>query len=105
MNPGRLNKRIEIYKHKAGQDDYGEPIDEKETVRKCYASVKNKSGSEQFKSDTPFDKVTTSFLIRYQKDIDTTMMIALNGSDYKIVYIDNYNFGNQWIEITAEKVV
>lgn len=107
MNPGRLNKKIEIYKNKTGQDDYGEPINEKETILNCYASIKNKSGTEQFKTNTPFGKVVTSFLIRYSKvkTIDNTMKISFNGNDYNIVYIDNYNFSNQWLEITAEKVV
>lgn len=107
MNPGKLNKKIEIYKAKTGQDEYGEQIDEKETVLSCYASIKNKSGSEQFKTNTPFEKVITSFLIRFPKTkiIDATMKISFNGDIYNITYVDNYNFSNQCLEITAEKVV
>lgn len=107
MNPGKLNKRITIYKDAENDkpDDYGEPLDAKVILHECWASVKNKRGSEQFKADTPFSKEITSFLIRYtKKKIDTTMKIDFNGGIYNIIYIDNYNFSNQWIEITAEKV-
>jgi len=67
INPGKLNKRIKIFKSSGGYDDYGEPLDTKEVVHECWASVRNKSGTEQFKAVTPFSKVVTSFLIRYTK--------------------------------------
>lgn len=105
VNPGRLNQRIKIFKN-TGYDDYGEPLDDKEIVHECWASVRNKSGTEQFKAVTPFSKVVTSFLIRYTKKlIDTTMKIDFKGEEYNIIYVDNYNFSNEYIEITAEKVV
>lgn len=105
MNPGKLNQRITIFKTKPGSDDYGDPIDERETVYDCWASVKNKSGTEQFKTVTPFSKVVTSFLIRYTKKvIDTTMKIDFKGEVYNIIYVDNYNFSNEWLELTAELV-
>lgn len=106
MNPGKLNKRIKIYKQVKTRDEYGEPINEKKLIHPCWASVKNKSGREQFQANTPFAKTVTSFLIRYtKKSIDTTMTIEFQGEEYNIVYVDNYNFSNEWIEITAEKVV
>lgn len=105
MNPGKLNQRIKIYKAGTGYDDYGEPLDTPVTVHECWASVKNKSGTEQFKAVTPFSKTVTSFLIRYtKKAIDTTMKIDFKGVVYNIIYVDNYNFSNEWLEITAEKV-
>lgn len=107
MNPGRLSKRIKILKKASGQDDYGEPLEGYDLVHECWASVRNKSGTEQFQASTPFSKVVTSFLIRYtKKSIDNTMTIEFPDEVfYNIIYIDNYNFSNEWIEITAEKVV
>lgn len=105
INPGKLNKKIKILKKASGHDDYGEPLDGYDTVHECWSSVKNKSGKEQFQAATPFSKVVTSFLIRYtKKDIDNTMVLEFLSNLYNIIYIDNYNFSNEWIEITAEKV-
>jgi len=105
LNPGDLDKRIKIFKIGSGFDDYGEPLDIKTQIHDCWASVKNKSGTEQFKSVAPFSKTVTSFLIRYaKKNIDTTMKIDFKGEIYNIIYVDNYNFSNEWVEITAEKV-
>lgn len=105
INPGKFNKKIKIFRYK-NRDDYGDPIDDDiEVIHECWASVKNKSGKEQFASIAPFTKVVTSFLIRYtKKKIDTTMKIEFQGEIYDIVYIDNYNYSNEYIEITAEKV-
>lgn len=105
INPGRLNQRIKIYKTGTGYDDYGEPLDDKIDIHECWASVRNKSGKEQFQTNTPYAKTITSFLIRYtKKAIDTTMKIEFQGEEYNIIYVDNFNFSNEWIEITAEKV-
>ena len=105
INPGRLNKKIKIYKQADSHDDYGEPVNEKKLVHGCWASVRNKSGKEQFETVTPYAKTITSFLIRYtKKNIDTTMTIEFQDSTYNIIYVDNYNFSNEWIEITAERV-
>ena len=105
INPGRLDKKIKIFKAGTGYDDYGEPLDTPEIVHECWASVRNKSGTEQFQTNIPYAKTITSFLIRYTKKvIDTTMKIDFIDEVYNIVYVDNYNFSNEWIEITAEKV-
>lgn len=105
MNPGKLNKKINILKSVSGFDDYGEPLDTTEQVHRCWASVKNKSGKEQFESVTPYSTTVTSFLIRHSKKIiDTSMTIEFEGNKYNIIYIDNYNFSNKWVEITAELV-
>ena len=105
INPGKLNKKISIVKNEQGFDDYGEPEDTTVNVLTCWSSVKNKSGKEQFETITPYAKTVTSFLIRYTKlIIDTTMKVDFNNNIYNIVYVDNYNFSNEYIEITAELV-
>lgn len=107
MNPRKLSQRITIYKNSEGRDEYGDPIDEKVEVLRCWASVRNKSGNEYFKTNTPYSKTITSFLIRYRKDIkiNTNMFVEFKDEEYNIVYVDNYNFGNRWLEIIAEKVI
>lgn len=106
INAGDFNRRIKIFKRATGYDEYGEPLDTKELVYECWSSVRNKSGKEQFEVNTPFSKAVTSFLIRHTRTfIDTTMTIEFQGDFYNIIYFDNYNFSNEYIELTAEKVV
>ena len=106
MDIGRLDKRISIVKNSQSQDDYGSPVETKETVLTCWSSVRNKSGKEQFQASTPFTKVVASFFIRYRKNIliNETMQVEFQGNIYNIILVDNYNFSNDWLEITAEKV-
>lgn len=106
MNPGKLNQKIKIYEPDSSYDDYGESVATKMLVHSCWASVKNKSGREQFAAATPYAKTVTSFLIRYTRTaIDTTMTVDFKGEEYNVVLVDNYNFSNKYIEITAEKVL
>ena len=63
------------------------------------------SGTEVFRSNSDFSKVTTRFVIRYLTDITTDDYIKFEGRKYNIVYINNYNFSNDFIEIVGELIV
>ena len=62
-------------------------------------------GTEVFRSNSDFSKVTTRFVIRYLTDITTDDYIKFEGRKYNIVYINNYNFSNDFIEIVGELIV
>ncbi|WIV10541.1 phage head closure protein [Proteiniborus sp. MB09-C3] len=103
---GELDKRISIVEIIKGDDDEGFPINEEKEILSCWASVSNKSGTEIFKANADYSKVVTRFLIRYRKDIiiDTTKKIRFQDRLYNIVYANNYNFDNTYLEIIAEVI-
>ncbi|SHH05935.1 phage head closure protein [Tepidibacter thalassicus] len=103
---GELNKRISIVEIQQMQDEYGFATEQETEVCKCWAKVSNMSGREVFKAGADYSKVKIRFLIRYRKDIklNTDMKIRFNNKLYNIVYINNYNFNNKFVELIAEVV-
>lgn len=103
---GELDKRIQIGYMQVVQDNEGFDKDEFKKDYSAWSSIKNKSGSEFFKSGTDFNKKVTRFLIRYRKDktIDENMKIKYKNTIYNIIFINNYSEDNRFIEIIAEVI-
>lgn len=108
VNIGDLNKRIKILSSTGdgddNTDDDGFPIPIETVIHDCWAKVSQVSGTELIKANAEFTNVSTRFLIRYTpKGIDEDMKILFKGKRYDIVYINNYNFSNEYIEILTSK--
>lgn len=104
VNPGELNKKVEVIKvDPGGKDADGFPLEEKESiVRKTWAKVTNQSGNNLIQANAEFVEVTKRFLVRHSKiTIDTDMFIRYRGKDYDIRYINNYGEANEYLEILA----
>lgn len=101
-----LNKRITILSNEQVQDDFGFNTEEEKEIFKCLAKVNNISGTEIFKAGADYSKVKTRFLIRYRKDIEftTDMKIKFNNKTYNIIYLNNYNYGNRFLELIGEVI-
>lgn len=101
-----LNKRISIISIQSVQDEYGFTTERETEICKCWAKVSNMSGTEIFKANNDYSKVRTRFLIRYRKDIElnTDMKIRFNDKLYNIIYVNNYNYSNKFIELIGEVI-
>lgn len=101
INPGELNKRIQIIKKEETQNENGFPITvDKKIVRTCSAKYSNTSGTEIVKAGTEFSSVKMRFLVRYSSiQIDTDMFVRYAGKDYNIEYINPYGDGREYMEI------
>lgn len=100
-----LNKRISIVRNDIVVNENG--IEEKKEIplTTIWAKVQNMSGTEIFKANTDYSKTTTRFIIRYKKDITIEDYILFNNNKFNIVYINNYNFSNEFLEIIGELLV
>lgn len=103
INPGELNKKIQILLPKtAGQDAEGfETERDEEVIRSCYARVKNMSGNELVESGAEMSEAKRRFLVRTtEKEITADMIVRYAGKDYNIVYVNSY--GDPYTEIWTE---
>lgn len=105
MKIAELNKRIQIIRNTLTENDNGVDEETETILKEVWAKVQNMSGTEVFRSNSDFSKVTTRFVIRYITDITTDDYIKFEGRKYNIVYINNYNFSNDFIEIVGELIV
>ena len=91
-----LDKRIKIMQK--GKTSNGDIL-----IHECWAKVNNTTGSEIKKNGIEIDNVKTRFLIRYtDKTITNKHIIVYKNKKYNIVYVQNYNESNDFIEILAE---
>lgn len=104
INPGELNKKIQIIrKNSDSRDADGYPMEQIEIVRECYAKFTQQSGSEIQKNDSEFSNAKTRFLVRHSSIvINTDMYVLYSNHYYDIQYINNYGDSNEYTEIWCQ---
>ena len=102
INPGELDKKVQIIKKKEEINENGFPVLTDKVVRSCFARYTVTSGNEIIKAGTEFSKAKARFLVRYsQIPVDTDMIIRYAGGDYNIEYVNPYGDSREYIEIWA----
>lgn len=92
VNPGTLNKKIEIY----NADDV--------LVLSKWSAINQVTGTEMIKNNVQFGQTNVRFLIRYTSiPINNDYYIKYNGYLYDIQYTNDYNESHEYIEIIAIK--
>lgn len=105
VNPGSLDKKIEIIKYETQKDSDGFPENKEIVVLRTWAQVTNTSGAEIQRSNSDFSEVKTRFLMRTPKQkLDKDMFVRFGGNSYNIVYINDYFYDKNYTEIMTELV-
>ena len=103
INPGKLNKKIDIVTVYERKNQNGFPIYEEKTYKAdIWAAISQKSANEIFKANSTFATSQKRFLIRYVPGISYDMLIRYKDVLYDIKYINDYEDKNEYIEIIAE---
>ncbi len=101
---GRLDKKILILLIDPATNENGFENDKETECCNPWAKVSNMSGTEMFRANADYSKVTTKFIIRYRKDITTDMKIRFQSKLYNITYVNNYNFSNEYLELIGQVI-
>lgn len=104
INPGELNKKIQIYTVAAKTDESGFAEETETLFLTCNAKVSRTSGTEIIKSNADFGVENMRFLIRYSRGINRKMIIKYAGETYQIEYVNDYEDAHRYIEIFASRV-
>lgn len=100
INPGELDKKIQIIRKKEEINENGFPVLTDKVVRRCFARYTTTSGSEMIKAGTEFSKAKARFLVRYSLiPVDTDMIVRYAGQDYNIEYVNPYGDNREYMEI------
>lgn len=101
INPGELNKKIVIALIETIKDGDGFGSYEIEVVkRSAWAKFTRTSGTETVKANADFGEIKARFLVRYTPlEITRKMFVRYNGKKYEIVYVNDYEDKNEYIEI------
>lgn len=102
VNPGELNKRIEIVQPERVYDSEGYYQETDVSVHSCWAKFSRTSGTEIFQAKADFTEVEARFLIRWvRKEINRKMQVLYSGKRYEIEYVNDYGDEQRYIEIWA----
>ena len=100
VNPGELNKKIQIIQKAEQEDEDGFPVLSDKVIRTCWARYSNTSGSEIIKAGTEFASAKARFLMRHSPiSINEDMFVRYKGKDYNIEYINPYGDSKEYMEI------
>lgn len=110
VDPGDLNKKIQIVQKSEGAyDDEGHLIAKETVIRTCWARVSNVSGTEMIRAAAEIADAKRRFLVRYTStEITTAMVVRYKGLDHNILYVNTYGDNKEYTEIwtdTKEKVI
>ena len=104
MSIGELRHRMTFQKPVISTNENGFEIETFENYKTVWSKVSNLSGREYFEAAAVQKEKTVKFLIRAGVDIDETLRILFNDKIYNIIFIDNINYKNKYIEIKALEV-
>lgn len=105
VNPGELNKRIEILAV-SEKDSDGFRTGEPAVKKRCWAKYSRKTGEKEAAGagSAPVASATTRFLIRHTGTvIDTDMKIRYNGRYYDIRGVNDIQDRHEYIEIICRE--
>lgn len=108
VNPGELNKKIQIIKFIEEKNENGFVKEKKPlVVRSTRAKVTRTSIKEGAVAGREATEMKCRFLVRYTPtEISRDMFVLYKGTYYEIEYTNNYGDSNEYIEImTAAGVV
>ena len=105
MNPGKLRHLITIQARTKRQNEYGEVVEEWQTVAKAWAQIKPIKSSEYFAVFKEHTEVTHRIIIRYIDRLNFSMRILHKGRVFEVVGLRNFFERNEYLEIFAKERV
>lgn len=102
INIGELKNKITFISYKNIIDDDGfEQLEEIEEY-KCFAKIQSLYGRELYSAMSVGQENNVKFIVRYSNKIKNIgQNIKFNGQIFDVVNIENVDFSNRWLIITA----
>ena len=108
FNPGRLNRKIDIYGKIEYENAAGETAVKHGRIKTIWAEIMPQTATlQRQQADTILTNVTHKIVVRYSaaKDLTHDMEIKYKHHLFKIKYILNPYFSNETLEIFVEEVI
>lgn len=105
MNPGILNKRIQIQIQSTVQDEVGQPLTTWDTAYECWAAINFKDGKQLFSAGEFASKNTLNIMVRwtssftFQPNQRVVYTDALGTHVYQIESISNEGQANKTVTL------
>lgn len=104
MNPGRMNKRVNIIYYENTKNEFGEPTKVKKILRSVWAAIIPLLGRNYFAAQQVQTEATTKINIRYIQGIKRNMLIEYGNLIYEIIDIQDVNMRHEELVIYCKEV-
>ncbi|MGG3737536.1 phage head closure protein [Aeribacillus pallidus] len=84
-NTGQFRHRIMLLKRVVTEDEIGQPVEDWQPARTCWAMIKTVKGSEYVAAGAERATITYRFIIRYTKGITSDMRISYQERIFDII--------------------
>lgn len=105
MDSGAYRSLVTIQQYVSGFDDIGNPSEEWQDYKTCYAYVNGLSGREYWEAAVVHGENTVEFVFRWKPFFNSMntkqYRLLFNGGIYDITSIDNIQFRNKTVKIKA----
>lgn len=105
MDSGAYRSLVTIQQYVSGFDDIGNPSEEWQDYKTCYAYVNGLSGREYWEAAVVHGEDTVEFVFRWKPFFNSMntkqYRLLFNGGIYDITSIDNIQFRNKTVKIKA----
>ncbi|WP_350342349.1 phage head closure protein [Proteinivorax tanatarense] len=104
MHINNLKHRVTFKKRTTTLNENGFEVESFQDIKTVWAGVENLRGREYFAAAAVQAEKTVKFSIRYLPYINASMLISFKDKLYNITAIDNVNYENRFLEISAMEV-
>lgn len=106
INPGELKHRIGIQRNSISKDDDNIAKEVPEITNSVRAKIINLKATDSTKGSGTIINISKKFIIRYSKCLDILYSdkVIYNNKKYNIVFINNIDDANRYIEIVGELI-
>jgi len=94
MKIGELINRIDIQNYVRTENEVGEEVKQWQSYKKLWSKFYNSSVKDQLKAGKDAASIVYEIVIRYRKDINTTMRVVYKEKNYNIDHVVNYKEQN-----------
>lgn len=105
MNPGRLNKKVQIQRLTNLKNEYGEFEEVWQDLKEVWAEVKPLTGRSFFSAQQLNSEITHSVIIRYIENIKPSMRVMYKERVFEILYIMDFNEENKALQLMCKELV
>jgi SPP1 family predicted phage head-tail adaptor len=99
INPGKLNRKIQVMELAQISDGGGGYEDALTPVKTVWASINPVSGREYWQAQQAQAQISHKIIIRYTTELNRSNVLSFNGKNFDIQYIINVQESNRFLEI------
>lgn len=104
MDPGKLNRRVEVQQRTAGTDAIGQPLTTFAKVADEWVRIIPRAGKEAVQANARTSTVPVTVRMRYRAYVSAGMRIVEPGAVYEILAVPPRDSGWQYMDLQCEVV-